>query len=63
MNKDCFAYSNGGCGALNSTICQKKPCSFYKTHQRQRLEKRKAYDRLMDLGRIDLIDTYKVAKE
>jgi hypothetical protein len=59
--EDCFAYANGGCGLLKSGKCP--GCKFYKTHQQLRLEKQKAYDRLMDLGRLDLIETYSVERE
>ncbi len=59
--KDCFAYNNG-CGALNVTKCTKH-CSFYKPAWKLRVERQKAYNRLMDMGRLDLIDTYKVQAE
>lgn len=32
-NKDCFAYCNGECVALNKLYCQKGKCSFYKTRE------------------------------
>jgi len=56
---DCFAMSNGGCGALKVNKCPKS-CKFYKSHQQLRTERQKAYNRLMELGRLDLIDTYQV---
>jgi hypothetical protein len=60
--EDCFAMSNGGCGALKVNKCPKN-CKFYKTHQQLRIERQKTYNRLMELGRLDLIDTYKVQAE
>jgi hypothetical protein len=59
--KDCFAYNNG-CSALKVNKCPEN-CKFYKTHQQLRIERQKAYNRLMELGRLDLIDTYDVPKE
>ena len=61
MNNACFAYNNG-CNALRVTKCPKN-CKFYKTHKQFKSERQKAYNRLMELGRLDLIDTYDVPKE
>ena len=62
MNKDCFANIDGGCSALTVTKCPEH-CKFYKTHQQLRIERQKAYNRLMELGRLDLIDAYQVQAE
>jgi hypothetical protein len=61
--KDCFAMSNGGCGVLNSPKCLNKPCKFYKTTTQLRVERRRSYNRLMEMGRLDLIDKYTVQAE
>ena len=58
MNNACFAYNNG-CNALRVTKCPKN-CKFYKTRKQLKSERQKAYNRLMELGRLDLIDTYQV---
>jgi hypothetical protein len=60
--EDCFAMSNGGCGALKVNKCPKN-CNFYKPAWKLRVERQKAYNRLMELGRLDLIDTYKLQAE
>ena len=60
--EDCFAMNNGGCGALKVNKCPKN-CKFYKPAWKLRVERQKAYNRLMELGRLDLIDTYDVPKE
>ena len=62
MNEDCFAMSNGGCRALKVNKCPKN-CKFYKSHQQLRIERQKALKRLMDMGRLDLIDTYDAPTE
>lgn len=58
---DCFAYNNG-CSALRVTKCPKN-CKFYKTHDQIKQERQKAHNRLMELGRLDLIDKYTVQVE
>ena len=60
--KDCFAFNGGGCGFLKVAKCSKR-CNFYKTHQQLRIERQKAYNRLMDLGRLDLFERYDIPKE
>jgi len=60
--KDCFAYSDGGCGFLKVSKCSKN-CKFYKPAWKLKIERQNAYNRLMELGRLDLIDTYKVQAE
>ena len=62
MNKDCFAREGARCGILKVIRCN-KPCSFYKTKEQLTAERQKAYNRLMELGRLDLIDTYQVQAE
>ena len=63
MNKDCFAMSNGGCGILTAQKCTGKPCKFYKTTTQLRVERQKSYNRLMEMGRLDLFDKYAIQKE
>lgn len=38
IKKDCFAYKNNNCTALNDLYCAKEKCSFYKT-RKQLLER------------------------
>ena len=33
IKKNCFAYKNNNCTALNNLYCAKEKCSFYKTHK------------------------------
>lgn len=32
IKKDCFAYKNGTCVALNALYCDHEQCGFFKTH-------------------------------
>ena len=50
MNKDCFAYLNNGCVALNSVLCDKSKCPFYKTHAQIQRDYNKAVERKNRLG-------------
>jgi hypothetical protein len=33
VKKDCFAFKNGDCIALNDLYCAKEKCSFYKSKE------------------------------
>ena len=39
VKKDCFAYKcSNYCAALIEMVCNKRECSFYKTHEQFRLD-------------------------
>jgi hypothetical protein len=53
MNKECFAYKNNQCRALNEAEWCKddKACAFYKTKEEQNHSINKAYTRLTSLDK------------
>jgi hypothetical protein len=63
MNKNCFAREGGGCGVLKYSKCPDRPCKFHKTKTQLKSERQKSYDRIIDIGRLDLFDKYVVPKE
>ena len=54
----CRANHNGKCAALESTSFRTGICPFYKTAEKCRKEDNAAYDRLVLIGRRDLIEKY-----
>ena len=60
----CTGNSKGGfCRILKSTYFGYKLCPFYKTAEQNEKEKKAVMDRLIAMGRQDLIDTYYGGKE
>lgn len=55
---DCFANRSGRCRVLTDTAFGDKTCPFYKTEGQASEERAKAQDRLVAIGRQDLIAYY-----
>lgn len=53
---DCFANKGGRCIALNDTNFKERDCPFYKTEEEHRVSRRRSYERLLLLGRRDLLE-------
>lgn len=62
MNKDCFANIDGGCSALTVTKCPEH-CKFYKPTWKLRMDRRKSYARLQDMGLLGYFEKYEIPKE
>jgi len=60
--EDCFAMSNGGCSALKVNKCPAN-CKFYKPAWKLKIERQKAYNRLMDMGLLGYFEKYEIPKE
>lgn len=56
---DCFANRRGRCRALTDTAFGGKGCPFYKTEAQASKGRAKAQDRLVAIGRQDLIAYYR----
>lgn len=54
MNKDCFAYKNNQCRALNEIgwCTDDKTCAFYKTKEEQNDSINKSYNRFASLDDV-----------
>lgn len=59
-HRDCFANKDGVCVCLGDNDFHGKDCPFYKTPARNEADRQKSYERLVQLGRTDLIEMYKV---
>lgn len=46
--RDCFAYVNGKCSALETKDCD--GCSFYKTKEQYEMDRQKALERIRSLN-------------
>lgn len=57
---DCHAWKNGRCIALTDTDFGTRGCPFYKNRDQNEWEQQDALERLIDKGRMDLIEKYKV---
>ena len=58
--KDCAACNREGrCRALDRADFPGRPCPFYKTWEQQKAENGAAWERLVALGRYDLLATYR----
>ena len=55
---DCFGNIEGKCTALNCTVCGGQGCTFYKPSDVAQAEDKKAYKRLVENQRYDLIQKY-----
>ena len=55
----CFANRSGRCRALSDTDFGGKACPFYKTEAQAAEDRAKAQDRLVAIGRQDLIAYYR----
>ena len=61
MNKNCFAYTNKRCRALDKMLCATGSCPFYKTAEEYENGIKKSYERInsMDSAAQESIsDTY-----
>lgn len=59
----CHASHDGRCSALESTSFKTGICPFYKTTEQFRREHNENYDRLLRLGRRDLIEKYRLRRQ
>lgn len=57
LNDDCFRASGSRCALLVQPI-DKSECPFYKTYEQNKEDCMKAHQRLIDIGRIDLVQKY-----
>ena len=57
---DCFAYINGRCVAL-AEVFEDKSCPFYKSVEKNTAELKASYQRLISIGRIDLVTRHRRA--
>lgn len=56
---DCHACRNGRCMALDRNDFGGRNCPFYKNSEVNRREQREGLEKLIKMGRTDLIDKYK----
>lgn len=56
---DCHACRNGRCMALDRNDFGRRDCPFYKNSEINRREQREGLEKLIRMGRTDLIDKYK----
>ena len=56
---DCHAWKGGRCMALTDTDFGTRDCPFYKNKDQNEWEQQDALERLIDQGRLDLIEKYK----
>ena len=56
---DCHACRNGRCMALDRNDFGGRDCPFYKDSEVNRREQREGLEKLIRMGRTDLIDKYK----
>lgn len=56
---DCHACRNGRCMALDRNDFVGRDCPFYKNSEINRREQREGLEKLIRMGRTDLIDKYK----
>lgn len=57
---DCHAWESGRCIALTDTDFGTRGCPFYKNRDQNEWEQQDALEQLIDKGRMDLIEKYKV---
>jgi hypothetical protein len=62
-HRSCAGNKYGYCRILKSNHFGEKVCPFYKTTEQNEREKKAVMDRLIAMGRQDLIDTYYGGKE
>ena len=62
QQKNCAACHNGICGLLENVDFKGNKCPFYKTEDQRVAEDTKALQRLMRIGRFDLIRKYRGKK-
>ena len=56
---DCFCWHYGGCTGLRNAKFRHNDCPFYKTREQSWRETERAYRKLVEEGRFDLIEKYK----
>ncbi len=57
--KDCAARNAGGkCEALERAYFRGRSCPFYKPEEQQRAENQACIERLLIIGRVDLLEKY-----
>ena len=59
-HRDCFANKDGVCVCLGGNDFHGRDCPFYKTTAQNEADRKKSYERLVQFGRTDLIEMYKV---
>ena len=55
---DCFANIKGHCACLRNNDFGERECPFYKNNMTAAAERENAKQRLLKMGRTDLIETY-----
>ena len=59
-DRDCFANKDGVCVCLEDNDFHGKDCLFFKTTAQCDADRQKSYERLVSIGRDDLIERYQV---
>ena len=59
-HRDCFANKNGACVCLGDNDFHGKDCLFFKTTAQCDADRQKSYERLVSIGRDDLVERYQV---
>ena len=59
-HRDCFANKDDVCVCLGDNDFHGKDCPFFKITAQCDADRQKSYERLVQLGRTDLIEMYKV---
>lgn len=57
--KDCHAWQGKRCTALSDNCFGRRQCPFYKEREACRRERRACFSRLVEAGRIDLVEKYR----
>ena len=61
MKQDCFACKEGGCTALDTPLCERRDCPFYKTEEQLLVEQLETSIRIRTLpleDRLHIRDKY-----
>lgn len=56
MEKECFAYKNGGCIALNVKKCEGTSCGFFKTKAQLIEEQERVFKRIQSLDKSSKVN-------
>ena len=59
-HRDCFANKDGVCVCLGDNDFHGKVCPFFKTTAQCDEDRQKSYERLVSIGRDDLVERYQV---
>lgn len=60
VHRDCFANKCGVCVCLGDNDFHGKDCPVFKTTAQNDTDRQKSYERLVSIGRDDLVERYQV---